>query len=105
MRLNLRALPNDSRYSNTSSVRESSAQYWSMSLADTSARFPMAANDDAPSPASPMRSRMAPPMVPDSDSRATGPGRGLGVAKVAWSRTFGSVLMTPRQLGPSRRVP
>ena len=51
MRLNLRALPNDSRYSSTSSVRSSSAQYCSRSLADTSARLPMAANDDAPRPA------------------------------------------------------
>ena len=65
----------------------------------------MAANDEAPRPASPMWSSSAPPIVPDSDRRATGPGRGLGVAKVAWSRTAGSVLMTPRQLGPSSRTP
>ena len=105
MRLNLRALPNDSRYSSTRAVRSSSAQYCSRSLADTSARLPMAANDDAPSPASPMRSSRAPPIVPDSDSSATGPRRGLGVANVACRRTSGSVLITPRQLGPSRRIP
>ena len=65
----------------------------------------MAANDDAPSPASPMRSSSAPPIVPDSDSRATGPGPASGVANVAWRRTAGSVLITPRQLGPSSRMP
>ncbi len=86
-------------------MRSSSAQYWSRSLADTSARLPMAANDEAPRPVSPMRSSSAPPIVPDSDSSATGPGRTLGVAKVACRRTAGSVLITPRQLGPSRRIP
>src|SRR5918995_1195831 len=53
IRLNLRALPTDSRYSSTRPVRSWSAQYCSRSLADTSARLPMAAKLDAPWPGLP----------------------------------------------------
>ncbi len=48
---------------------------------------------------------MAAPTIPDSESSDTGPRRGTTVAKVAWSRTVGSVLMIPRQFGPTTRTP
>ena len=49
-RLKRRALPNDSMYMHTTSVRSSSSQYWRRSLPDTSARLPRATNDEMPTP-------------------------------------------------------
>ena len=50
-RANLRGLPNDSRYSSTTSVRSSPCQNCSRSLPDTSARLPAETKVDRPSAA------------------------------------------------------
>ena len=74
MRANLRGLPNDSRYSRTTSVPGSSSQYWSRSLPLTSALLPTDTKLDTPSPMRADRSRMAMPSAPDWDCMAMRPG-------------------------------
>ena len=75
MRANLRGLPNDSRYSSTTSVPGSSSQYWSRSLPLTSALLPTETKLDTPSPMRADRSRMAMPSAPDWDCIAMRPRR------------------------------
>jgi hypothetical protein len=48
---------------------------------------------------------MARPSAPDCDEKATFPCGGQVVAKVALSATAGSALTSPRQLGPTMRMP
>ena len=76
MRANLRGLPNDSRYSSTTSVPGSSSQYWSRSLPLTSALLPTDTKLDTPRPMRADRSRMAMPSAPDCDCMAMRPRRG-----------------------------
>src|SRR6185503_9966688 len=102
---NRRGLPNDSRYSATARVAGSSYQYASRSLPLTSALLPSDTNVDTPVPVRAADSRIAMPTAPDWDAMASPPGAGSDGAKVALSRTDGSVLTIPRQFGPTRRRP
>ena len=49
------------------------------------------------------QSRMAVRSAPDCEMKATRPGRAMPAAKVAFIRSMG--FMTPRQLGPTTRMP
>ncbi len=104
-RANLRGFPNDSRYNSTTSVRSSDCQYCSRSLPDTSARLPAETNEDSPSPRLAASARIAMPSAPDWQKNPTRPGGGTTGARLALSRTAGSVLTSPRQLGPRTRIP
>ena len=74
-------------------------------MPDTSARLPRATNDESPSPASWAVVTRTAPTIPDSESSDSRPRRVGTSAKVAWSRTSSSVLMSPRQFGPTSRMP
>ena len=45
------------------------------------------------------------PRPPDCEANPTGPAMGASGAKVAFIETAGLVLMIPKQLGPTRRMP
>ena len=81
----------------------SSSQYWSRSLPLTSALLPTDTKLDTPSPMRADRSRRAMPSAPDWDCMAMRPGVDAYGEKVA-SRPM-AVLTTPRQLGPTSRMP
>ena len=98
-------LPKLSRYMSTTRVAGSSRQNSSRSLPLTSARLPMDTKLEMPMPSRQAFCRMLTPMAPDWLMKATGPGGGMTGAKVALSEYSGSVLSTPRQLGPTRRMP
>ena len=70
-----------------------------------SALLPTETNDARPTPSSLARSSSAIPSPPLWESIPTFPRGGMSLAKVALRRASGSVLMTPRQLGPTRRIP
>ena len=86
-------------------MRGSSYQYCIRSLPETSARLPADANEDRPSPRSAASARIAIPSAPDWQKKPIRPAGGTLGARVALSRVAGSVLMRPRQLGPSTRMP
>ena len=73
MRLNLRGLPIDSRYSITSVVASSSSQYCSRSLPLTSARLPADTKVEMPSPRRVAASSRATPSAPDCAKKPSGP--------------------------------
>ncbi len=100
-----RGFPNDSRYSSTTSVPGSCSQYSSRSLPDTSALLPTLMKCEMPMPSARAVSRIASPSAPLCDENATRPGGGYGGANVPSMRTPSSVLSTPRQLGPTSRMP
>jgi hypothetical protein len=104
-RANLRGLPNDSRYSRATCVCGSCSQYSSRSLPDRSALLPTDTNDDSPTPSLPAASMIAIPSPPLCDKKPDLPGIALGGANVALRRTSAAVLSTPRQLGPTNRIP
>ncbi len=104
-RANLRGLPNDSRYSSTTSVCGSVSQYWSRSLPETSARLPAETNVDRPNPRASASARIAMPNAPDWQKNPVRPRRGSEGASVALSRTPGSALSTPSAFGPTTRIP
>ena len=87
------------------SVSGSCSQYWRKSLPDRSALLPTETNDDSPTPRRLAASMIAIPRPPLCDMKPTRPGTAAGGAKVALSRTSGAVLSTPRQLGPTSRIP
>ena len=103
MRPKRRGLPNDSRYSRTSSVAGSSSQYSSRSLEDTSALLPIETNADRPSPRAVASWRKASPSAPLCDENPMLPAGMKGGPKVAFSR--GPDTAIPRQLGPISRPP
>src|SRR4051794_36467280 len=105
MRENLRGLPIDSRYIITTSVASSSSQYCSRSLPDTSARLPALTKVEMPRPRFLTFSRIAEPRAPDWQKKPARPRAGITDDSEALTETVGSVLMTPRQLGPMRRRP
>ena len=105
MRENLRGLPIDSRYSPTTEVFASSIQYCMRSLPDTSARLPEFAKTDRPNPRRAAEARMATPRAPLWLNRPSGPGAGTAAEREAFSRTVGSLLMTPNEDGPTTRIP
>ena len=83
----------------------SDSQYCSMSLPDTSARLPADTNVETPEPA-------ARGLGQQRDAQRAGLGEEPGAAErrstgasEAFSRTAGSVLTTPRQFGPTTRMP
>src|SRR5207248_9297267 len=105
IRANRRGLPTDSRYRATARVAGSSYQYESRSLPDTSALLPSDTKLDSPTPVRVAWSRMVMPTAPDWEPTASPPAGGVAAAKVARIRTAGSVLSTPRQFGPTSRIP
>ncbi len=104
-RPNLRGLPKVSRYSRTRSVPGSVCQYCSRSLPETSARLPAETKVDSPSPRSLAAARIAMPSAPDWAKKPARPRPGTSGARVALSRTAGSVFATPRAFGPITRMP
>ena len=105
IRANFRGLPKDSRYSAITRVRSSRSQASSRSLLLTSALLPTETNCEIPSPHLAAAVTTAMPSAPDWETRPSRPGRIGMPAKVALSRTAGSVLTRPRQLGPRIRIP
>src|SRR3954468_21866959 len=104
-RANFRGLPKLSRCRSTTSVAGSVAQYWSRSLPLTSARLPAETNVDRPRLRLRARSRSATPRAPDWAKNPTRPRPGTIGARLAFSRTSGSVFTMPRQFGPTTRIP
>ena len=104
-RVNFRGFPKLSRYIRMTPTAGSSSQYSIRSLPEMSALFPTLANMEIPSWICRALARMISPSAPDWDMKPAVPRRGAVAAKVALSRTAGSVLMTPMQLGPTIRIP
>ncbi len=104
MRANLRALPNDSRYSAAAETRGSSVHAASRSLPDTSTLLPSETSEPMPRSSSRARSASTMPTPPDCVATARSPSGGRQPVKVAFSRTSEWLLITPRQLGPTRRM-
>jgi len=102
---NFRGLPTDSTYSAITRVRSSRSQASSRSLLLTSARLPTETNCEIPNPHLAAAETTAMPSAPDWEIRPSRPGRIGMPAKVALRRTAGSVLTSPRQLGPRIRMP
>ncbi len=100
-----RGLPNDSRYIRTTWTSSLSSQYSSRSLPETSVLLPIETNMETPRPQPAASARIASPSAPDWEISPTLPRAGTAAAKVALSRTSGSVLITPMQLGPTMRMP
>ena len=75
------------------------------SLPLTSALLPSETKLDRPSPRAVASARTATPRPPDCEAKPTGPATGALGASVALSETSGSVLITPKQLGPTIRMP
>ncbi len=102
---NLRGLPKLSRYSRAISVAGSVSQYCSRSLPETSARLPAETKLDTPSPRRAASPSTATPSAPDWQKKPARPGSGATGASEAFSATAGSVLISPRQFGPTTRMP
>ena len=106
MRANLRGLPSDSRYSAITEVRSSCSKKHSRSFGLTSSLFPTDTKADRPRPAARVCSPSTTPTAPDCETRASRPpGNDSGKAKVAFNLISGSVFATPRQFGPTIRIP
>ncbi len=86
-------------------MESSSSQYCSRSLPETSARLPALTNVESPRPRLETFSRIAEPSAPDWQKKPARPRAGISGDSEAFSDTSGSVLITPRQLGPIRRRP
>ncbi len=74
-------------------------------MPDTSARLPAETKVDRPRPRSAALARIAVPKAPDWQKKPVRPRAGSRGARVALSRTPGSVLSTPRAFGPTTRMP
>ena len=74
-----------------------------MSLLDTSYLSPTDANDETPMPSRSRCSSSATPMPPDCTTMPAVPGAGVDAVKVAFR--LPDVLITPRQFGPTSRIP
>ena len=74
-------------------------------MPDRSALLPTETNDESPTPSRPAASMIAIPRPPLWDMKPTRPAVAGCGANVALSRTSGAVLSTPRQLGPTSRIP
>ena len=86
-------------------VRSSSCQSSSRSLLLTSDLLPTETNCEMPSPHLAAAAMTAIPSAPDCEMRPSGPSSPGSAANVALSRTAGSVFCTPRQFGPTNRMP
>ncbi len=104
-RENLRGLPIDSRYSPTASVESSSIQYCMRSLPETSTRLPAETKVEMPRFRRAAEASTAMPRAPDWANRPSRPCGGSVGAREALSRTAGSLLMMPKELGPTTRIP
>ena len=82
----------------------SSIQASSRSLPETSALLPSEMNAWTPSPSSRATSSRAIPTPPDCEATARPPGGGTVSENVALRRMAGSLVITPRQFGPTRRM-
>ena len=102
-RENLRGLPNDSRCSTAMRVRSSPCHHSSMSLPLTSYLSPVDTAVVTPNPRRPSSVCSAIATPPDWVTSPTAPA-GAGSVNVASSRTAGSVLVMPRQFGPTIRM-
>ena len=100
---NLRGLPNDSTYSTASWVTSSCAHQVSRSVGDTSYLSPAEAKEDTPMPSRDICSSSAIPTPPDCTTRPATPRTGWPAVKVASRPIQG--MITPKQLGPSSRMP
>ena len=100
---NLRGLPNDSTYSTASWVTSSCAHQVSRSVGDTSYLSPAEANEDTPIPSRDICSSSAIPTPPDCTISPATPRTGWPAVNVASSPIHG--MITPKQLGPSSRIP
>ncbi len=87
------------------SVRGSSSQYCRRSLLLMSALFPNETKLEMPMPARVAALSTAMPTAPDCDANATRPAVGRIAPNVASTAYAGSVLTTPTQFGPIRRMP
>ena len=105
IRANLRGLPKLSRYSRAMSVAGSVSQYCNRSLPETSARLPADTKLDTPSPRRAASPSTAAPNAPDWQKKPARPASGVTVASEAFSEIAGSVFSTPRQFGPTTRMP
>ena len=103
VRANLRGFPNDSRYSTASLVAVSDSHHSSMSLPETSSLSPSETNEEIPMPSRDRCSSSTTPTPPDCSARPALPGSGWRAANVA-SRAM-LVLATPKQAGPTSRMP
>ena len=74
-------------------------------MPETSARLPALMNVERPRPRLLTFSRIAEPSAPDWQKKPARPPGGITVESEALSEIAGSVLMTPRQLGPISRSP
>ncbi len=83
----------------------SRSQNSSRSLPDTSALLPTLMKCETPMLRVAAYCRIASPSAPLCDDTATLPAGGAVGANWALRRTASSVLMTPRQLGPTIRMP
>ena len=86
-------------------VASSSDHHESRSLPLTSALLPMETKLERPIPRFFASARMAIPSPPDCDAKPRAPAVGVSLAKVAFMETAGSVLSTPKQFGPTTRIP
>ena len=105
MRENLRGLPIDSRYRPTALVESSSIQYCMKSLPDTSTRLPADPKVETPRLRRAADASTAIPSAPDWANRPRCPCGGSVGASEALSRTAGSLLISPKELGPTTRMP
>ena len=71
----------------------------------TSILLPMDANCEKPTLRRCIAVQIAMPSAPLWDTKPTGPESGTPGANVAFSDTRGSALNTPRQFGPTTRIP
>ena len=83
----------------------SDSQYCSRSLPETSARLPAETNVETPIPRRAASPSTATPSAPDWAKNPARPASGGNGASEAFSETVTSVLMMPRQFGPTTRMP
>ena len=83
----------------------SCSQYSRKSLPERSALSPIVTNDENPMPRAAAASIAALPNPPLCEAKATSPGDGAAGATVAFSAISGRGLATPREFGPTIRMP
>src|SRR6185437_15093703 len=105
IRENLRGLPMDSRYSPHAVVLGSSSQNCIRSLPETSARLPADSTVDRPTSRRLSDACKDTPRAADWLKMPSPPRRGSSGAMDALSETAGSVLASPREAGPTSRMP
>ena len=105
MRPNRRGFPNDSRWSANTAVPGSCSQYSRKSLPERSALSPIETNEENPIPRAAAASIAAIPNPPLWAAKPMLPGGGVVGASVASRAISGPGLATPRESGPTSRIP